>query len=623
MRAEKMARRVIVVGLDGFEPAIVEKLQAAGRLPNLAQMGAAGGYSRLATTLPAQTPVAWSTFATGVNPGGHGIFDFIRRDPANYRVDLALNRYERRSALLPPRGVNLRRGVPLWQTLAQHGVPSVVLRCPCTYPPDDFSGRMLSGMGVPDLRGGFGTPTFFTTAADMQPGESEQVRPLVRDAAGRYAGSLPGPRASATSDLEFTFTVEVDAVAQRVLLHSAGQPAALAVPLGGWSDWLQVKFKAGLLVSVRGMVRWHLARLTPQPELYASPVNFAPESPLFAISTPPSYARDLSRQIGQFYTTGMVEDHTGLNNGRLDETAFLTQCTQVMAERERMLHLELDRQADGFVYVLFDTPDRIQHMFWRFGEPGHPVHAVHPAPGGIPAWSQIIDEHYQACDAMIGRLLERTTPDDLVIVLSDHGFGSFQRGVHLNAWLRENGWLAVRPGCDPDDPQEDYLRSIDWSRTRAYAVGIGSVYLNLAGREGEGQVPRDDAPATRRQLAAALAGLVDPLRGAVAITGASTRDEAYRGPYVDEAPDVVVRCARGYRASWETGRGAVPHELFADNTQRWSGDHIFDPATVPGVLWMSRPWARQSPGIVDMAPSIVQALGVPVPDAFEGKSLWQ
>lgn len=614
---------MIVVGLDGLEPAIVQRLQAAGRLPNLARLAAAGGYSRLATTLPAQTPVAWSTFATGVNPGGHGIYDFIRRDPSNYRVDIALNRYERPNALLPPRAVNLRRGTPLWNLLAAHGIPSTVLRCPCSYPPDDFEGRQLSGMGVPDLRGGFGTPTYFTTDANEQPGESEQVRQLTRGADGRYQGSLPGPRSSATSDLEFPFAVAVDAAARRVRIRSAGQPTELVVPLGGWSDWLEVKFKASLLVTVRGIVRWHLAQLEPEPRLYASPINFSPESPLFAISTPRGYSRELMRQFGNFYTAGMIEDHTGLNNGRIDEAAFLEQCGQVMDERERMLHYALEHQPDGLVYTLFDTPDRIQHMFWRFGEPDHPVHAQHPVPDGVHKWGHVIDDHYVACDAVVGRVLERCRPDDLLVVLSDHGFGSFQRGVHLNAWLREQGWLATRPGHEPDDPAGDYLRAIDWSRTRAYAVGLGSIYLNLAGRERDGQVAASDAAALRQQLAAELRGLVDPARGQVAIVAASTRDEAYRGAYVDEAPDVIVRFARGYRASWETARGAVPRELFGDNTQRWGGDHIFDPAAVPGVLWMSRGWRRESPAIIDLAPTICAALGVEASPAFEGVSLWQ
>ena len=145
-----------------WNPRIVSRLLEAGQLPNLARLKEQGGFTRVATTRPAQTPVAWSTFATGTNPGGHGIFDFLRRNPKNYLPELALNRYEQKNAFLPPKAVNLRRGTPVWELLAAAGKSSTVLRCPCTYPPDRVRGQMLSGMGVPDLRGGLGTSTFYT-----------------------------------------------------------------------------------------------------------------------------------------------------------------------------------------------------------------------------------------------------------------------------------------------------------------------------------------------------------------------------------------------------------------------------------------------------------------------------
>ena len=159
----KHFRNVMVVGLDGLEPKLVDQFLAAGKLPNLQILADRGGYSRIATTYPAQTPVAWSTFATGTNPGGHGVFDFIKRDPATYLPEVSMCRYVRRSSFLPPKVENLRGGTPLWEILSAAGIPSVVQRFPCTYPPDNLKGRMLSGMGVPDIRGSFGTPTLFSS----------------------------------------------------------------------------------------------------------------------------------------------------------------------------------------------------------------------------------------------------------------------------------------------------------------------------------------------------------------------------------------------------------------------------------------------------------------------------
>src|SRR5262245_38105998 len=197
-------KRVIVIGLDGLEPGIVDSMLASGQLPHLAELRRRGGYSRVATTSPAQTPVAWSTFATGVNPGGHGIFDFIRRDPRTYLPDFALNRYEARGAFLPPKAVNLRRGTPVWEVLSAAGIGSTIVRCPCTYPPDSSNGRMLSGMGVPDLRGGLGTSTYYTTADSVSPGESENLLRVEPRPDGAIETSLIGPRSpKGGSDLRF------------------------------------------------------------------------------------------------------------------------------------------------------------------------------------------------------------------------------------------------------------------------------------------------------------------------------------------------------------------------------------------------------------------------------------
>jgi len=611
-------KKVIVVGLDGLERKIVGPMLDEGLLPNLAKLKQAGGFSSVETTCPAQTPVAWSSFATGVNPGGHGIFDFIRRDPKRYLPDLALNKYEQKNAFLPPKAVNLRRGTTIWDVLTQASIPSTVLRCPCTYPPDKVRGRMLSGMGVPDIRGGLGTSTFITTKPGVKALESENVVNVQRDSSGVINTHLIGPRnPKDQSDCNFDISIAVDPSGQKVTIRSSGQPKELEVGLGQWSDWLRAKFKMGVLQSKRGMVRFLLVRTEPELELYVSPVNFDPDGLMFSISSPQHYASDLAKKIGLYYTTGMVEDHGGLNNERFDESAYLDHCADVMREREDMMLYELGRQKEGFFYCLFDTPDRLQHMFWRFGEDDHPANR-----GDVTQeMKQVIREHYQECDAVVGKAMEHADDQTLMVVMSDHGFNSFQRGVHLNTWLHDNGFLAFKNGIKPGPDTGDFFREVDWENTKAYALGLGSMYLNLKGREEKGIVDPDEAKSVTGAITEGMKGLVDPQRQEVAIRDVVTREQVYWGPYANESPDMVALFSGGYRVSWDTALGGVPEGHFEDNVKKWSGDHIIDPSLVPGVLFMNRPFKGDDARLIDLAPTILEGLGVDKGPAMEGASL--
>jgi predicted AlkP superfamily phosphohydrolase/phosphomutase len=604
--------KVIVVGLDGFDPKVAERLLEAGELPALARLRKRGGYARLATTCPAQTPVAWSTFATGTNPGGHGIFDFLGRDPNTYLPKLALNCYEQKNAFLPPRAINLRRGIPLWELLSAAGISSTVLRCPCTYPPDNLRGRMLAGMGVPDLRGSLGTATFYTSDNTVTARESESVV-LVRPDGATILTQLLGPRNPKTgAHITTPITLHLDQANSRAVLESEGQSASLELQPMRWSDWLKVRFKTGLFQSVRGMVRFLLLQTAPIIEFYASPINFDPVAPPFPISAPPNYAGELAAQLGTFYTSGMVEDTGGLNNGRFDETVFLDQCEQVLRERERMMWYELERFQQGFLFCLFDTPDRLQHMFWR-SDPLSLADCRFPIKG-----QSVIARHYRACDEIVGRALQCVDDQTLFIVLSDHGFGDLRRGINLNTWLHDNGLLALK-GAQPGEEAGDFLRQVDWERTKAYALGLSGVYINLQGREGQGTVTADEAPALKAALVKALTGLRDPDHDAVAVQSAQTREQTYSGPYVADAPDVLINCAAGYRLSWRTARGGVPRCLVEDNLKKWSGDHIIEPSLVPGVLFMNRAFDGRRARMVDLAPTILASLGLPKGPAMEGE----
>ena len=338
---------------------------------------------------------------------------------------------------------------------------------------------------------------------------------------------------------------------------------------------------------------------------------------MFPLSSPPEYARHLAENIGTFYTTGMVEDHGGLNNGRFSEAAYLDQCEDALHEREKMMVHELDQLDEGFFFCLFDTPDRLQHMFWRFGEQQHPANH-----GDVkPEMTRAIEEHYRKCDQIVGKALGYADDETLLIVLSDHGMNSFQRGVNLNTWLHDQRLLQLKEGVVPGDEAGDFLRQVDWSRTRAYALGLSGIYLNLKGREERGIVETGEADGLKDSIAKGLSGVPDPTRGKMAVRSVAKREAVYSGPYAQEAPDLIVNFNEGYRVSWGTALGGVAGELFEDNDKKWGGDHIIDPCLVPGVLFMNREFKGDQASLMDMAPTVLQALGVPKGEVMEGESL--
>jgi predicted AlkP superfamily phosphohydrolase/phosphomutase len=312
----------------------------------------------------------------------------------------------------------------------------------------------------------------------------------------------------------------------------------------------------------------------------------------------------------------MVEDHDALKAGHLDEAAYLDQCDEAWRERQAMMRYELDRLDEGFFFCLFDTPDRIQHMFWRFREPDHPANRGDWKPG----FERAVEDAYRRADAAVGEALGHVDGETLLVVLSDHGFKTFRRGVHLNNWLHDRGLLALKAGVRPDAEAGDLFARVDWSRTGAYALGLAGIYVNQQGRERHGVVPPEDVPALKQTIARDLAGLQDPA-GGTAVRRVAAREDEYEGAYTDGAPDLLVHFAEGYRSSWSTAMGGFGRELFEDNTARWAGDHIIDPELVPGVLLANRPLVREDPGLADLAPTVLEALGVPPGDDLEGKGL--
>ena len=626
-------RRAVVIGLDGLDPQQVQRFMDRGLLPNLQALAKRGCFHHLGTTNPPMSPVAWSSFATGVLPGKHGIFDFLTRDPRTYQPELssAEVRPAHRNLDIGPYRIPLgrptvrmmRRSRPFWDDLGRHGVPSSILRVPITFPPDRFEGTMLSAMCVPDLEGTQGTFTHYTT--ESSEGRVEGGRRVTitvdGDRVETWIEGPPNPLRRDGQRLRLKLRLELDREHNRARARIDDQDVELR--LDEYSDWVPLRFPLGLGMRLRGICRFRLLQLGDQVRLYQTPIQIDPESPVLPISHPKFFAPFLSKLCGRFATLGLAEDTWALNEGVLDEHAFLEQAWANHAEREQHLFAMLRRTRKGLTACVFDGSDRIQHMFTRFIDHDHPANHTND-----DTFATVIEDTYCKMDELVGRVFAEVDPADpnnFVAVISDHGFQTFRRGVNLNAWLLENGYLHLEEGRTSSG---EWFQGVDWSKTRAYALGLGGIYLNIAGREGKGIVSPDEAPALADEIAAKLATLVDPAVGESAIRKCYPSHLA-RGPYADQAPDVIVGYRVGWRISWEGARGIVDGTVFCDNTKAWSGDHCIDPELVPGVLIANRPLALpesharagQAPHIIDLAPTVLDLFGVAPPRHMDGASL--
>jgi predicted AlkP superfamily phosphohydrolase/phosphomutase len=255
-------------------------------------------------------------------------------------------------------------------------------------------------------------------------------------------------------------------------------------------------------------------------------------------------------------------------------------------------------------------------MFFRYLDKAHP--ALKAAPARKSA--AVIEELYKKMDDLVGRVAAGLDGRSALFVMSDHGFKSFRRGVNLNSWLHQNGYLSLLPGKTESG---EWFKDVDWSRTKAYGLGLGGVYLNLKGREAQGTVaPGAEASDLKAELGRRLTALKDgPPNGPAAIVRVYDRDAVYSGPYKDNAPDLIIGYNEGYRASWDGVTGIVNAAVIEDNTKAWSGDHCIDPALVPGVLFSSLKLKTDKPSIMDIAPTALELFGIDPPAHMDGRSL--
>ena len=623
--------QVVILGLDGLDPQLVDQFLEEGLLPNLRRLRDAGTYTRLGTTWPPLSPVAWSSFSTGSNPGKHNIFDFLTRSTSDYgprmssvairppRRILSLGKY--RIPLSKPHVDGLRKSKPFWNVLGEAGVFSAVLRVPITFPPDKFHGVQLSAMCVPDLRGTQGTFSYFVEEGEAGPttdGDVGGERITVTRNGSSVSAVLPGPENPLRTDVDqqrIPFTVAGGSNGHATL-HINGDKIPL-VP-GEFSDWVHVTYRLAPGVKVRGLCRFFLKQFETPFELYCTPIQIDPDRPVMPISHPRVYSVYLAKQLGAFATLGLAEDTWSLSERLMGEDAFLKMAYDIDDERKNMFFDSLSRVSRGLVVCVFDAPDRIQHMFWRFHEKDHPARDADEAKN--EAYRHTIRDMYQRMDELVGRTMATISEDTALVVMSDHGFKPFRRGVDLNAWLFANGYLKLKEGATYSD--KTYLADIDWSGTKAYGLGLAGIFINQKGRESEGIVaPGKETKELVKTLCAKFTGLRDLENNEVAVEQAVAREDVYKGPYVDAAPDIIMGYNVGYRVSWESAVGKCGKEVFSDNKKAWSGDHCIHPDLVPGVIFSNLKLDDTQANIMDLAPTTLDLLGVKKPAYMDGKSL--
>ncbi|MBM61665.1 MAG: hypothetical protein CL484_01810 [Acidobacteria bacterium] len=629
-------KRVIVLGIDGMDHAMLETFMAEGLLPNFDRLAAEGGFSTLETTMPPLSPVAWSTFITGLDPGGHGVFDFLHRDPNTmqpvepfYVIGPEGRTINIGSWVLPLSGGDVelyRNGTALWELLDDAGIDTTIFRMPVNFPPVDTGGRSFAGMGTPDILGGHGTYSFFTDYPPENLSEMTGRVELVEVVNQRVEAQLLGPPNSfrriqtgstavatgspveyETPDLSVDFKVNIDEdepVARIVI-----QDTEIVLSEGDWSNWVRVEFEAiPYVTSITAMGRFYLQEIRPDFKLYVTPLQIHPENPAMPLSNPESWAEELHDSLGPFYTQELPEDTKAFSEGVFDGREFWEQSQFVFEERRRALDHFLDTFDDGLLFFYFSSVDQGSHMLYHFSDPNHPLHIEDEL------LADGIRTLYTEMDEALGRVMEVVDKNTTLIVMSDHGFAPFYWGINLNTWLLEQGYVTLKEPSQQG--QLPLFANVDWTNTRAYAFGLGGLYINLRGRERDGIVePGAEYDRLLDELQGALLAMTDERNGNRPISLVHRTGTEFAGPHLTLGPDLIVGYSRGYRSSWENPLGEFPPEVIVDNDDSWSGDHQNDYRLVPGILLTNQRITRDQPALADLTVSVLDEFNVPsLPD---------
>ncbi|MEM3610009.1 MAG: alkaline phosphatase family protein, partial [Candidatus Anstonellales archaeon] len=586
---------------------IVNELMREGKLPNFLRLSKLGSFSALETTIPPETPVAWTTAATGVNPGKHGVIDFIIRDPNTYLPEISITKQKFKNGLIFESPI---KSVPFWKITSDAGVPTDVIRWPATFPPEKINGVMLSGLGVPDIRGF--ESGYYLYASDLSENSSPHII-HVSMSNGIINSVIKGPLSSNMKPIEKSIKIVLDKNNITIFLDAQ----KYEVKVNEWSDWIKIDFNVGFLKQVSAITKVYLLSIEPNFRLYMTSIQFNPERTLVDISYPRDYSYKLSREIGLFYTLGMPEDTNALNDYAIPRKVFLDQINQIESERTKMFFYEFNKfkQRDSGVLAFgFDAGDRLQHVNWddknifNFSKDF--------------LINEAIINYYTQKDELIGKVLDSIDNNTALIIFSDHGFTSFERAVNINTWLMRNGFLTLKKNISENDAGE-LFKYVDWNKTQAYSVGFSGIYLNLKGREKNGIVDPENKEILIDEIIMRLKDFKDPKTNRTIIKKVYKSTYINSFDYVFDSPDILIGFEPGYRMAWQSVIGGFTSEVIMDNTKLWNGDHIVDYSEVPGVLFTNFPINKKNPSLIDIAPTILDILKINYSQSFEGKSLLQ
>ena len=633
-----VTKQVVVLGFDGCDPTLAAKWMAEGKLPNLQKLAEQGSFQTLGTTNPPESPVAWAAFATGLNPGGTDIFDFLKRDPKTYLPELALVGRQKPKFLfhlIPikgPKVTNLRDGVPFYKSVADAGYKTTVLRMPLEFPPTNLpGGKLLAGLSVPDVRGTWGT--FFYFGSELTPwdvGDTEFGGKLVRlELDGNTAkSSVEGP-ADPTSD-------SFDRVSIPIQFDVAPDKGAVTIQMDGqnetvqekhWSRWFHAKFRINAFLSVSAISRFYVLQASPDLRVYMSPLNIDPESPVLPVSSPDDYSGELAKKHGLYKTLGWWHDTWALNEEKIDEGVFLQDLFQTSDKLEEMTLDELKNDPPSLLVSIFTSTDSASHMFFRLMDPKHPRYD----PELAAKYGDAILRVYERMDKVVGEVQAAMKPGATLIIVSDHGFHSWRKGFNTNTWLVKNGYMTLKnPNAEEKTynldqlfGQGSFFPNVDWEHTQAYAVGLGQIYLNERGREAHGIInPGEDADKVAEEIKGKLLAFRDPDTNEPVLEDVYLGKEIFHGAHMADAPDLQLNFFPGYRTSWQTSLGAIPAGIVVANMKKWSGDHCAsDPKDTGGIFFSTRQLESSGPSIMDIAPTVLDLLDVKPAPAYDGHSL--
>ena len=620
---------VVVLGFDGMDPLLLEEFVAKGRMPNFERLMKEGSYSPIQTSIPPQSPVAWANFITGMNPGGHGIFDFLHQDRTNYMPEFS-------SALVaaPDRTITLgkwvlplakgkvellRKGQAFWQLLDERDVPYLVFRIPSNFPPVPSRGVSVAGMGTPDLLGTYGTFSFYTddpTLFALEPSGGTVYR--VRPQGARIDAAFHGPENTMrvdTPELTRPFVVYVDKENKNARVSVGNEVVILQE--GEWSDWIEIKFDVlGPLSRVSGITRLYLKSVDPYFQMYATPININPRDPALPLASDDDFAQSLAKRIGYHYTQGMPEDTKALEWGIFSDDEFVEQTNFALAERLRMLDVLLDDYRGGFLFFYFSSIDQVSHMMWRNMDANHPAHTEDSKRHG-----DYIENLYARMDSVLGVVERRIPEGSTLVVMSDHGFAPYYKKFNLNTWLYQNGFMELRR--PKDIGRQPLFGNVFWRKTRAFGLGINGLYVNMRGRESQGTVKSGpEYEALLQDITDKLLAYRDPESGEPPVIRVYRASEVYQGEAAGRAPDLIIGYARGYRASDDTAIGHLSEQVITPNHDKWSGDHCMAFETVPGVLLANRTLSVDNPTLIDLTATILDIYGIARPEVMTGRVLF-